>query len=287
MLFGAMDDIDFDAPSLSDFKDRLRLILERCPELLPWIGTWARAKDPGCDRLAAAARRHLLLVSESGARYITYADPDYPHLLRCIPDPPLALSVIGGTAALGQPCVSIIGSRKASALAMRESFALALEMARRGFQIVSGGAFGCDLAAHQGALAAEIEPAPTVLVAAGGLARLYPVHNQYVFDQIRSGGGTFISERLWWDGCFPRDFAVRNRIISGMSFATCVMQAAMKSGALLTAKHALEHGRHVLVLRHPEYDVRADGSRWLADDGATVFSSSAELALSLNGPINA
>lgn len=276
---------DLAALPLQAFREALKRIVFECPEILPWIGPWSRTKDPGCERLADAAYRHLRMVRDSGASYLTCVDPEYPSLLKCIPDPPLAVSVLGNTVALSRPCVAVIGSRKASAFAMRESYELAKALGKRGFQVVSGGAFGCDLAAHLGATESGVLPVPTISVAASGLVKLYPVHNQHVFDRIRVGGGAFMSERLWWAGCFPRDFAVRNRIISGMSVATCVMQAAMKSGALLTAKHSLDHGRDVLVLRHPEYDVRAEGSRWLENDGAPVFSSHQELAMSLSGPV--
>jgi DNA processing protein len=270
---------------ISEWQNLVLTLIEDFPGVLPWLPRWCREKDPGGERLCSAAFRHLQQVEEAGANYITYDQSFYPNLLRYIPDPPLAFTCSGQIDTLLKPQVSIIGSRKASVKALEESFALAELLSKLGYSVVSGGAFGCDITAHQGSLASGVFPAPTVSVAASGLARLYPVHNQRIFYQMKAMDGVILSERLWWEGCRPRDFAVRNRIISGLSATTCVMQAGMKSGALLTAKHSLNQGREVLVLRHPEYDVRADGSRWLEDDGAFGFSSSQEISLKLLGPL--
>lgn len=272
--------------SLEDWRRLVRYLADEWPEVLPWLPWWCREKDNGGERLSGAAFRHLQFVRQENAHYITYDQAVYPKLLRYISDPPLAISLTGDPDTLQKPQVSIIGSRKASVTALEESFSLARSLSDLGYAVVSGGAFGCDIAAHQGALASEIFPVPTISVAASGLARLYPVHNQQIFYRMQSADGVILSERLWWEGCRPRDFAVRNRIISGLSATTCVMQAGMKSGALLTAKHSLNQGREVLVLRHPEYDVRADGSRWLEDDGAVGFSTASEIRLKLFGPLS-
>ena len=273
------------AMQLDHWSELIQHLLDDSPTVLPWLPRWCREKDSRGERLCGAVFRHLQHVKEARAHYITYDQSAYPNLLRYIPDPPLAITLTGKPETLLKPQVSIIGSRKASPIALEESFALAGLLSKLGYAVVSGGAFGCDIAAHQGALASEVFPAPTVSVAASGLARLYPVHNQHVFYRMQASGGVILSERLWWDGCRPRDFAVRNRIISGLSSTTCVMQAGMKSGALLTARHSLNQGREVLVLRHPEYDVRAEGSRWLENDGALGFSSSQEISLKLLGPL--
>jgi len=271
--------------SLESWKSLVGYMTDECPEVLPWLPYWCREKDPSGERLCSAIFRHLNFVNEAHAHYVTYDQEIYPKLLRFISDPPMAITLTGELKILSKPQVSIIGSRKASVFALRESFDLARALSCLGYSIVSGGAFGCDIAAHQGALASEVLPAPTVSVAASGLAKLYPVHNQHVFYRLQTSGGVMLSERLWWEGCRPRDFAARNRIISGLSSTTCVMQAGMKSGALLTAKHSLHQGREVLVLRHPTFDVRAEGSRWLEDDGALAFSSSQEIRLKFLGPL--
>ncbi len=272
--------------SVENWMKLVRFLIDDCPEVLSWLPRWCREKDPSGARLCSAIFRHLQCVREADAHYVTYDQSIYPNLLRYISDPPLAITLTGDIETLRKPQVSIIGSRKASVSALEESFRLARLLSRLGYAVVSGGAFGCDIAAHQGALASEVYPAPTVSVAASGLARLYPVHNQHVFYRMQECGGVILSERLWWEGCRPRDFAVRNRIISGLSSTTCVMQAGMKSGALLTARHSLNQGREVLVFRHPKFDVRADGSRWLEDDGALGFSSSEEISLKLLGPLS-
>lgn len=272
--------------TFGDWVECINLLVRKWTGDPGWLKKWTLDSDRSGQLLAANIFKHLQLVREHGGSYVTFNQDVYPSLLKFIPDPPLAITIRGNLQSLSRTCVSVIGSRKASAFALEESYRLAIRLSESGFQVVSGGALGCDIAAHLGALASNISPVPTICVSAGGLAKLYPVHNQLVFDRMHRLGGVFLSERLWWEGCRPRDFSARNRIISGLSGATCVMQAAIKSGALLTARHSLNHGREVLVLRHPEFDVRADGSRWLQSDGAVVFSSAEELCLSLTRQLN-
>jgi DNA processing protein len=143
--------------------------------------------------------------------------------------------------------------------------------------VVSGGAFGCDIAAHLGVLRGRFNPAPAICVFAGGLARLYPRANDRVFRQLLATGGVLVSERLWYASCRPRDFTARNRIIAGLSGLTVVMQAAQRSGALVTARLALDRGADVAVLHHPQDDVRARGSQQLLADGAVGFYTVHEL----------
>jgi DNA processing protein len=160
---------------------------------------------------------------------------------------------------------------------MRESFELGRGLALMpGVAVASGGAFGCDIAAHHGVLDAGTRPAAAVVVFAGGLGCLYPRAHARIFAKLRERGAALLSERLWSAGCRPRDFAARNRIISGMAVRVFVMQAAARSGAAITARVATEQGREVSVLVHPERDVRAAGSRELLQDGAEPLASADE-----------
>ena len=134
--------------------------------------------------------------------------------------------------------------------------------------MVSGGAFGCDIHAHLGVLDAEVTPCPGIVVMAGGLSELYPRRNEQVFRKILSQGGTIVSERFWWAKPHPKDFPVRNRLIAGLSECVWVVQAANRSGALITAKLALEEGREVVVLKQPEDDIKSEGNRRLRSEGA-------------------
>jgi len=251
--------------------------------ICPWTGgVERRYGGAGREALARAASSHFRALTAAEAGFLALSDPEYPALLRALTDPPLGLTYQGDVQLLSRSCVSVVGSRKASALAMRESFTLGRMLAEAGCVVVSGGAFGCDIAAHHGVLALGLLPVPAICVFAGGLARLYPRGNDAVFQRLGAGHGLFLSERLWEATCRPVDFSARNRIIAGLAPLTVVMQAARCSGALVTARFALDQGREVAVLKHPPGDVRADGSEALLIDGAMAFASATELIKNLN-----
>ncbi len=251
--------------------------------LVPWLKAYSFKYDPDATRLSSEAVKHFSSLKEQGGHYVTLADEAFPPLLRLVRDPPVAFSAVGELGLMRRPAISVVGSRKASALAMREGFALGRALAAFGALVVSGGAYGCDIAAHQGVLAAGLYPAPAAGVFAGGLQELYPIGNSAIFERLRRRRGLFLSERLWQAPSRPADFPVRNRIISGLSSVTVVLQAAERSGALVTARLALEEGREVAVLVHPQGDVRADGSAALILDGATSFISAEALMQRLSG----
>jgi len=248
---------------------------------LPWFRLYQKRGDPDGRLLARATGLHLAAVKAAHGTYLPLCDPRYPEALRQISDPPLALSLLGDVRSLALPAVSVVGSRKASALAMHASYDLGRSLANEGFLVVSGGAFGCDIAAHHGVLASHSHPSAAACVFAGGLAVLYPRANDAVFNQLRKQHALLISERLWTASCRPVDFMARNRIISGLGAMTALMQAAVRSGALVTARLALDQGREVAVLRHPAGDVRANGSAALIVEGAWGFSDAAEFLRAL------
>ncbi len=260
-LFAPADAVVMTAQDWADYGDQVK---DELPRGVP------------LDLVIKTTRSHLQAVTEAGASYLTWADPRYPAYLRLIRDPPLALTLHGDVGLLRRPAVAVVGSRRASALAMRESFETGKILADQGHLVVSGGAFGCDIAAHHGVLASS-SPDACACVFAGGLETLYPINNKRVFDKIRERGGLLVSERLWTAPSFPHDFPARNRIIAGLCPTTFVMQAADRSGALVTARLALEEGREVLCLEHPRGDVRAAGSARLVEDGAPSFTSVATL----------
>lgn len=232
---------------------------------------YLRDNDPHGEALLAATLKHLSLVRAAGGQFVTIMDHEYPVLLRSLQDPPLCLTLRGRTELLQRPMVSVIGSRKGSGLGVQQSFQLGRELAERELVTVSGGAFGCDVAAHHGVLAAGRSPALAIVVFAGGLSKLYPTGNAKLFLEIEKSGGLFMSERLWWAPARPYDFPVRNRLISGLSGVTFVAQAGKPSGAYITARMALDQGRDVAVLVHPRHDVRAAGSWALIEDGAQSY----------------
>jgi DNA processing protein len=254
--------------------------LVRSPEAaaaLPWLPRYLAIRDVDGAALAAAVHAHLSAAAAAGATYLTRVDAAYPPLLGATRDAPQALTLLGEASLLARPAVAVVGSRKASALAVQASFAVGRALAAAGALVVSGGAFGCDLAAHHGVLATGLAPAPGACVFACGLEQLYPRANAAVFRRLAERRGILLTERLWSAACRPPDFPVRNRIIAGLAAATVVMQAAERSGAMVTARLALDRGRDVLVLRHPVGDVRAAGGEGLLADGAAAFASADEL----------
>ncbi len=209
-------------------------------------------------------------------QFICRDDREYPLGWRHQADGPLAVHVRGDVNLLGRPSVAVVGARRASQLALDVGFRIGHSLANSGVVVASGGAIGCDTAAHLGAVSDAGAAALTVVVQASGLNRLYPQSNIALFDRVVRRGGAIISERLPDQVARPWDFIARNRLISGMSSETVVLQAARKSGAMVTARHAIAQGHDVYVLRHPEYDVRAEGNRWLLAEGAHGFLSAEE-----------
>jgi DNA processing protein len=157
------------------------------------------------------------------------------------------------------------------------SVAVGRSLAELGRVVVSGGAIGCDIAAHEGVLQNTKNPAGAIIVFAGGLSSRFPRCNERVFRSVLDHGGLFVSERLWYQDVLPRDFPSRNRIVSGMCEATIVMGAAMRSGSMITAQEALEQGRDVFVFEPSDTDIRFDGSRSLITEGAQAFKEAAEV----------
>lgn len=233
----------------------------------------ASQKGVSLRTLAEWIELEMGAIKAAGGAYIPICDRRYPQLLRHIATPPPALMTLGNYNLLSLPMVAIIGARKASAHAVMQTELVSRWLVDRGLVVVSGGALGCDIAAHFGTLLSHRNPGSTVAVLACGLRRFYPRQNQRVFDAMLKTKGVFVSERLWSSPCRPRDFPIRNRIISGMAGKVLLMQATIKSGSYLTANLALDQGREVYVLSHPAHDVRACGSRALMEDGAISFEN--------------
>lgn len=222
-------------------------------------------------RIANALFLHFKHMKESNAQPVFYGDRTYPLRLKAISDPPLMLCVKGSLDLLSKDMVGVIGSRKASRRALQVAFDLGALLGKSKV-VVSGGAFGCDINAHRGVLSLGISPAPLVVVFAGGLYDLYPQGNLSVFRKIIQQQGIFLSERLWFAVSRPFDFPVRNRIISGLSDSIYVPQAQIKSGALITARMALDQGRDVFVWDAYNEDNKCfSGNHKLIEEGARAF----------------
>ena len=219
----------------------------------------------------AVIHKELNAGRAAGARLITCADRDYPDALRQIADAPPILWTRGRVELLHQPMISLVGARNASSLGTRMARAMARDLGQKGIVVVSGLARGVDTAAHLAAL-----PSGTVAVFAAGVDVIYPAENTRLADDIARDGLT-LSEQP--PGLMPqaRHFPARNRIISGLARAVIVVEAAAKSGSIITARNALDQGREVLAVPGHPFDARAAGCNMLIRDGATLVRSAEDV----------
>ncbi|MFX0544902.1 DNA-processing protein DprA [Roseovarius sp. S1116L3] len=207
----------------------------------------------------------------AGARLLFVTDPLYPDALRDIPDPPPILWAMGDLGALARPKVAMVGARNASSLGTRMARALATDLSKAGYVVVSGLARGVDTAAHS----ATVEGG-TIAVMAGGVDVLYPAENAQLGNDILRCG-VRLSEMPMGTVPQARHFPRRNRIISGLAGVVIVVEAAAKSGSLITARNALDQGREVLAVPGHPFDARAAGCNMLIRDGARLVRSAADV----------
>jgi DNA processing protein len=227
------------------------------------------AKGPDTDTLAA----DIAWLAEDGHHMITWGDSDYPPLLREIADPPLVLYVNGRRELLGRPQLAVVGSRNPTALGRQNAAAFARALCAAGFTVTSGLALGIDAAAHQGALDAG---GTTIAVAGTGLDRIYPPRNRDLGHAIASHGA-IVSEFPIGTPARPGHFPVRNRIISGLSLGVLVVEAALQSGSLITARLAGEQGREVYALPGSIHSPLARGCHALIRQGAKLVETAAHV----------
>jgi DNA processing protein len=206
-----------------------------------------------------------------GARLLTSADPAFPQALRDIPDCPPLLWIMGDPALLARPMIALVGARNASSLGTRMARSLAADLSARGYLIVSGLARGIDTAAHLGSVERG-----TVAVMAGGVDVIYPAENTKLAGDILATGLRLSEQPI---GLIPqaRHFPSRNRLVSGLAQAVVVVEAAAKSGSLLTARNALDQGREVMAVPGHPIDARASGCNMLIRDGATLIRNAEDV----------
>lgn len=216
-------------------------------------------------------------VRAAGARYLFHDSPDYPVLLAELESAPPILTLRGDTALASRPCVAIVGARNASAAAVRLARMFAGELAEAGYVVVSGLARGIDGAAHQASLAGG-----TIGVIASGIDLSYPPEHADLQEAIATQG-LLLAEQPPGTEPLARHFPSRNRIIAGLAAATLVVEAAPKSGSLITARLAAEAGREVLAVPGSPLDSRAQGCNRLIRDGATLVQSAADVIEAITG----
>lgn len=212
----------------------------------------------------------LARLEEKGLKVFTLADDEYPEKLAEIPDPPPALFIDGtivDKGPLAGPVVALVGSRKASVTGLEVARTLGRTLGERGLCVVSGLALGIDAAAHEGAVEAG---GPTVGVLGSGIDVVYPKSNRRLFRRVVESGAV-VSEYCLGEPPLAWRFPARNRIIAGLADAVVVVEAPEKSGALITARHALEAGRDVWAVPGPIGFAECRGSNALLADGAGVI----------------
>jgi DNA processing protein len=213
------------------------------------------------------AEQEMAATTRIGAHFVGIGEPSYPPWLRHADAPPPLIAVRGDSRHLASPCIAIVGARNASVAGRKMAALLAKGLGNAEFVIVSGLARGIDAAAHEAALAGG-----TIAVFAGGIDNIYPPENTDLFERILASEGCGISEmRIGWEPR-ARDFPRRNRIIAGMALATIVVEAAERSGSLITARLALEQNREVLAVPGSPLDPRAAGSNNLIKQGARMVT---------------
>ncbi len=221
----------------------------------------------------------VLVLQQQEIQLLPISAPDYPVLLKEISDPPPLLYVKGNPALLSQPQLAIVGSRRSSCQGGENAFRFGKELAAAGFVVTSGLALGIDAQSHQGALAAD---GATVAVLGTGIDIVYPFRNRFLFDQIICQGAIVSEFPLAMPPC-RSSFPQRNRLISGMSLGVLVVEAALKSGSLITARCALEQGREVFAIPGSIHHSASRGCHALIQQGAKLVETTHDIIGELEG----
>jgi len=249
-----------------------RAALQALPEIARAAGVEGYAPCPEPVALA-----ELKAAKRVGARMLCLGDPDYPAALAGIADAPPVLWAKGRAELMGRPMLALVGTRNASALGTRMARSLAAELGAAGYVIVSGLARGIDALAHRAALESG-----TIAVMAGGLDVIYPTENTDLARDIATKG-LILSEMPFGLEPQARHFPRRNRIVSGLSRAVIVVEAAARSGSLITARMALDQGREVMAVPGHPMDSRASGANLLIRDGALLVRGAEDVIEAIGG----
>jgi DNA processing protein len=244
---------------------------------LPALARRGGATGPRiCSR--AEAEREIKAASALGITFVALGEGGYPSRLAMIDDAPPLIAVRGNLAALERPMIAVVGARNASAAGIKLAERLARDLGEAGLVVVSGLARGIDAAAHRASLKTG-----TVAVLAGGQDQIYPPENVGLAGAILGEGAALAEMPLGWEPR-ARDFPRRNRLISGLAVGVVVIEAARRSGSLITTRLALEQGREVFAVPGSPLDPRAEGSNGLLKQGATLVTE-AEDVLAVLRPI--
>jgi DNA processing protein len=228
------------------------------------IAGWEKTVD-----LAGELKR----IADYGCQILTQADADYPELLRQIYDPPIVLYVKGRLTARDKNAVALVGSRMTTHYGIEVARKLAYQLAYLGVTVVSGGARGIDTAGHQGALSAK---GRTVCVLGTGINIVFPSENKALFERIAASGAV-VTQYPFNRQADRQSFAIRNRIVAGMTLGTVVVEANLTSGALITANFAVEYGRQVFAVPGRIDSPRSKGCHELIKKGAKLCEGAEDI----------
>ncbi len=245
--------------------------LEVVPELAARGGMKRNIKIAALE----GVEREFEAVQAAGARFVFRGEESFAPLLAATEQGPPVICARGNPEIALRPTLGMVGARNASAAGRKVARTLAGELGTAGFAIASGLARGIDTAAHEGAL-----PTGTIAVMAGGADHIYPPQNQNLYEQICETG-CIISEMPWGMSPQARHFPRRNRIVSGLSIGVIVVEAALRSGSLITARYALEQNREVFAVPGSPLDSRAEGANKLIQDGARLVLSADDVVAML------
>lgn len=255
-------------------------VLAATPAQLARVVGETLAREIRSSGRAAAVSRTLAWLEQPGNHVVTLADPDFPPQLLEIPDPPPLLYVRGDPAWLARSMLAIVGSRNATAAGKRNAESFAQAIAARGYTIVSGLALGIDAAAHAGALR---EPGSTVGVLGTGLDIVYPRSNAALFETV-AARGAIVSEFALGTPPLGGHFPRRNRLISGLARGVLVVEAAVSSGSLITARLAAEQGREIFAIPGSIHSPVSRGCHALIKQGAKLVESAEDVLEEIGAP---
>ncbi len=238
---------------------------------LPALARRGGASGPARICSLEDAQAELKSARALGVELVALGEPEFPPRLQMIDDCPPLLAVRGRPAVLMRPLIAIVGSRNASAAGVKFAERLARDLGTAGFVTVSGLARGIDAAAHRASLSTG-----TIAVLAGGHDRIYPAEHAALLDEIIAEGAAVSEMPLAWEPR-ARDFPRRNRLISGLSVGVVIVEAARRSGSLITARLAGEQGREVFAVPGSPLDPRAEGTNGLLKQGATLITEAADV----------
>lgn len=254
-----------EAPAiLGASKQKLLHVRSIGEETAEAISNWEKTVD-----LSAELKR----IEEFGCRLLIQSDTEYPELLRQIYDPPIVLYAKGGLKPADKNAVAMVGSRQTTHYGIEVARKLAYQLAYVGVTVVSGGARGIDTAAHQGALSAK---GRTVCVLGTGINIVFPSENRELFERTAANGAV-ITQYPFNRNADKQSFAIRNRIVAGMTLGTVVVEANLTSGALITANFAVEYGRQVFAVPGRIDSPRSKGCHELIKKGAKLCESAEDI----------